>query len=352
MAFRPVALSFRLPGVLGLAFGVSLSACGTDSPAAPSGMGGGATGQRLRCPAPIEVYASTPAGAEVAYLVPAPIDGLEPVTVSCAPASKTLFPRGMTQVTCSATDAAGVTGTCSFQIHVQGRPRRLAQTRLLAFGDSLTEGVTFSSSTSSVGVLGQLSQSYPAVLAGLLADRYRGQDITVLNLGLHGESIEDGRARLQETLREKAADTLLLMHGVNDLNLLGFVGASSSRVMEVSEVLDRMVGDARSAGVEVLLATLPPQRPGGERALSAHLVGPYNDQVRQIASRHRVKLVDVASAYGGNLSLIGPDGLHPTAAGHARTAEAFLSALRQAFEVTGPEEGSQPTAAYETAAGP
>jgi len=352
MAFRPVALPFRLPGVLGLAFGVSLSACGTDSPAAPTRVGGAATGQLLRCPAPVDVYSSTPAGAEVAYLLPAPIDGLEPVTVSCAPASKTLFPRGTTQVTCSATDAAGVTGSCSFQIQVQGLPPRLSQTRLLAFGDSLTEGLTFSSNTSSVGVLGQLPQSYPAVLAGLLADRYRGQDIAVLNLGLHGEDIENGRARLQQALREKAADTLLLMHGVNDLNLLGFVAASSSRVTEVSAVLDRMVSDARSAGIEVLLATLPPQRPGGERALAAHLVGPYNDQVRQIAAGQRVKLVDVESAFGGNLSLIGADGLHPTAAGHARTAQAFLSALRQAFEVDAPEEGSQPASAYETAARP
>jgi lysophospholipase L1-like esterase len=44
-------------------------------------------------------------------------------------------------------------------------------------------------------------------------------------------------------------------------------------------------------------------------------------------------LVDVNAAFGGVAGdLIGPDGLHPTDAGHQRIAETFFAAIRGQFE--------------------
>jgi Tol biopolymer transport system component len=69
---------------------------------------------------PIVVPADRPAGAVVAYTVTAS-DADDPnPTVSCSPASGTVFAIGDTTVTCKATDASGNVATGSFSVHVQG----------------------------------------------------------------------------------------------------------------------------------------------------------------------------------------------------------------------------------------
>ena len=43
-------------------------------------------------------------------------------------------------------------------------------------------------------------------------------------------------------------------------------------------------------------------------------------------------LVDVYQGFGGNLALIGPDGLHPSADGYAKIADLFFTAIKQTLE--------------------
>jgi hypothetical protein len=57
--------------------------------------------------------------AVVTYPTPTPSDNCNgPVTVTCSPASGSTFPVGSTSVTCTATDAAGLTANCSFTVTV------------------------------------------------------------------------------------------------------------------------------------------------------------------------------------------------------------------------------------------
>jgi Tol biopolymer transport system component len=69
---------------------------------------------------PISVPADRPAGAVVTYTVTATDTDDPNPTVSCSPASGSVFPIGDTKVTCKATDASGNVGTGSFSVHVQG----------------------------------------------------------------------------------------------------------------------------------------------------------------------------------------------------------------------------------------
>jgi hypothetical protein len=72
----------------------------------------------LTVPADIRAVATSPSGAVVTYEVTA-TDSIDPSpVVSCAPASGSTFPRGRTQVTCTARDASGNAVTDWFQVNV------------------------------------------------------------------------------------------------------------------------------------------------------------------------------------------------------------------------------------------
>jgi hypothetical protein len=71
------------------------------------------------CPA--NIVASTAAGqcnAVVLYDAPTASDNCAGVTSSCSPVSGSTFVKGTTSVVCTATDAAGLTATCSFTVTV------------------------------------------------------------------------------------------------------------------------------------------------------------------------------------------------------------------------------------------
>lgn len=71
-------------------------------------------------PDDIEVEATGPGGAIVAYEVSAEDDVDGEVPVDCEPASDSLFPIGTTTVTCSARDSTGNEATASFTVTVLG----------------------------------------------------------------------------------------------------------------------------------------------------------------------------------------------------------------------------------------
>lgn len=70
-------------------------------------------------PGGFTTVAASADGAVVDYEATATDDTDGDITPSCAPASGELFPIGTSTVTCTATDAAGNTGTDSFNINVQ-----------------------------------------------------------------------------------------------------------------------------------------------------------------------------------------------------------------------------------------
>ena len=97
----------------------------------------------VTCPAPVTVSALTSVGAAVTYAFPESRKGQGTVSVACTPPSGTTFPVGVTQAECVATDSLNRTGSCTFSVTVAGPPR-LRRTRIMAFGDSLTEGRRYS----------------------------------------------------------------------------------------------------------------------------------------------------------------------------------------------------------------
>jgi lysophospholipase L1-like esterase len=195
--------------------------------------------------------------------------------------------------------------------------------RFLAFGDSMTEGTT-SPTFQSVLTAG-LSQSYPYKLQDRLRARYTAQTVFVMNGGKAGERAMDGVRRLPDVISEAQPNVLLLMEGVNDLNAFGGDGIGPA-----VGALEEMTKFARARGISVFVATLPPQRPGGPKAVSEHLIGRFNNEIKRMAPEEGAFVVDLNAGF--DLSLIGADGLHPTEAGYARVAEIMFDAIRSRFE--------------------
>lgn len=319
-----------------LAAVVWTAACG-DSPVKPTPDPGAPS---LSCPATLTVTAPENAPIGVSYPKPDIVGGAPPVTTSCTPETASSFALGATTVTCRSTDAQGRVATCAFSVNVQAG-RVLRASRILAFGDSITEGKTAAGlldvPTVAVGCpIPDRATSYPRVLGDLLKARFPTQPLETTNCGVGGETATDGAVRLPSALSLAGPDVVLLMQGANDFTAIALAGGSqSTAVSQVSSAIVSMIRQARGQRT-VFVGTLPPQRAGG-KAPRPEWVEPLNDRLRAVVPAEGAVLVDVYRALGGSPNpYIDTDGLHPTVEGHRRIAETFADAIRARLEATAP----------------
>jgi len=305
----------------------SLAACGDDSPTSP-------TTFSLSCPASFDVQSPTGQPVVVTYPPPLPIGGTSPVTASCTPVSGATFPVKATTVQCTATDRSQRTATCSFTVTVTPPPY-VKYTRYLAFGDSMTEGQDGLPSASGASLYVPLvvrpEIAYPTRLQERFTTLYTAQTTQVVNRGRGGESAVDGAKRLPTDITTYRPEVVLLLEGANDI-----FGGNTAGVARASAALRTMVRDTKARGLPVYLATLPPENPAGSRGGGYALVVPLNTEIQKIATEEGAVLVDIYTAFNGDLTLIGPDGLHPNEAGYLRMAETFLLRIRATLEIPFP----------------
>jgi len=93
---------------------------------------------QLQCPPNVSVTTVTSCTPVVNFSQPTVIDNCPGARVICVPPSGSSFPIGNTNVTCTATDAKGVTATCGFTVTVIGLPQALV--RLEGGGSTLDFG--------------------------------------------------------------------------------------------------------------------------------------------------------------------------------------------------------------------
>lgn len=291
---------------------------------------------RIACPLPITMVAPGGQPTVVSYGAPTVADGAAPVTVSCAPASGSTFPLGTSPVRCTATDARQRTDTCSFSVVLQ-MPARIGATRFMAFGDSITLGhdgnpLTLDAFTYPTVIL--VGREYPTVLQQGLAARYSTQSIQVDNFGSGGEMAGSSAAvaRFTNLVSTRSYEVALIMEGTNDMSS----GLTSSIAPAISG-LRGMILAARVRNVRAYLATIPPMNPEGFRGRHGYLVVPLlNAEIRALAAREGVPLVDVHQAFAGNFGLLAEDGLHPNAHGFAVVAKTFSDVIVATLETAAP----------------
>lgn len=205
----------------------------------------------------------------------------------------------------------------------------LGVSQILSFGDSMTAGTTSPVFQGFGRLTAGLVQSYPYKLQTLLAARYTAQTVSVGNAGVAGNRATEDIERFSREVGANKPQLVLLLEGANDINLLLSTGGRD--VTLIVGAMEEMVKDVTYRGGQVMLATLPPQRPGGPKAADDQtIVDKYNRELRTMAGKKGAILVDVNAQLP--LSMIGQDGLHPTEAGYQRLAEIFMNAIRTRFE--------------------
>jgi acyl-CoA thioesterase-1 len=173
---------------------------------------------------------------------------------------------------------------------------------LLCFGNSITAGFGLDA-----------GQSFPELLQQDLDAR--GLKYRVVNMGVSGDTTQDGLGRMSLAIAEKPAIVVLELGG-ND-------GLRGIPISITESNLGQMIAAFQGAGARVVLAgmTLPPN-------YGPQYIGQFERAYRDLASKYRVKLIPfLLEGVGGNAEFMQRDGLHPNAAGARKVEAVVMKAL-------------------------
>jgi lysophospholipase L1-like esterase len=197
--------------------------------------------------------------------------------------------------------------------------RALPFKRVLCFGDSITYGVTSRSLDGWTSLA--YVQGYVPKLRRKLVREY-GEGITLINSGVGAEDTSSGLRRLSGELKVFNPDLVLLLEGVIDVN------NPYPRLNEARANLKKMMETILREGAACIIGTYIPLNREGFRARGRNNVAELNEAIRREASKLSVPVADHEEASERNMSLQGPDGLHPNDDGYRLMAETWFQAIQ------------------------
>ncbi len=192
-----------------------------------------------------------------------------------------------------------------------------ASTRIVAMGDSTTAGTPGFKSPIEAPPNGRGDETSQYAYWLMKAH----PDWEVLNRGVNGERSDQIRARFERDVVAAAPKAVVIIAGVNDVY-------QGRPVEHVTEQLHAMYARAAQAGIHVVAGSIIPYNTATPE---------QNARMRQINAWLReqpgIVFVDTraAAAAADNADKLfeSPDGLHPTAAGYRRIAEAIQPMLER-----------------------
>jgi acyl-CoA thioesterase I len=185
---------------------------------------------------------------------------------------------------------------------------RAGDTRtVLFFGDSLTAGY---------GLDDPATEAYPAIIQRKI--RAAGLPWRVVNAGLSGETSAGGLRRVDWILRQRV-DCFVLELGGND-GLRGIPPATTAANLQA--IIDRVRAKDPAARI-VLVGIEAPPNMGKDFTRAFAAIFPA------LAAKNHLPLVPfLLAGIVGRPGLDQPDGIHPTAQGHAVVAETVWTVLK------------------------
>lgn len=170
----------------------------------------------------------------------------------------------------------------------------------------------------------QLAQSVEGVVNS-------GKPSERLSTALKADTDTAGEERIVREVGNVRPHTVLIIQGTNDV-LEGVYMGGEAWLDQAEGALRRVVQACKSAGVRrVVVATVPPQRAGGQRKRDPYVahIPRLNERVRKVVAEEGVELVDVFAIVSGNLSgYLSADDVHLTAEGNKAVWRAFATSVR------------------------
>ena len=208
-----------------------------------------------------------------------------------------------------------------------------ANSKLVMIGDSITD--CGRDRPVGQGHQGELGTGYVSLVDGFLNTSYPNSHIQTINMGISGDTSRDLEARWQKDLMDLKPDWVSILIGINDIwrkldqpdNLEIHIP-----IEEYEAALDRMVGQAKSAGMKLVLMT-PFLMENDKNDYMRQEAVEYGRVCKKIAHKYQVIFVDLQAESDEFLdvnsgSLLSEDRVHPNLAGHAIIAKAFLKAIQ------------------------
>ncbi|MEE1822752.1 SGNH/GDSL hydrolase family protein [Streptomyces sp. BE20] len=208
-------------------------------------------------------------------------------------------------------------------------------TRVMFTGDSITDGLRLASEDG-------LGFGYPLRVADEWGLRHPDRPVTWLNTGIGGHKVRDLEARWQADVLDARPDVVSILVGVNDMGWHTL--DPNGRVIPAEEFAAgyrRLLAPLAGAGTELILVEpflLPIS--GSVRTRHAEVddavrkewradLDPKIQVVRELAEAYGAHLLAADAMFTGLAAATGPeywaaDGVHPTPAGHAALASAWL----------------------------
>ena len=170
-------------------------------------------------------------------------------------------------------------------------------TKILAFGDSITYGYRVDS-----------EKNYPSILSNLLQSE-------VINAGLNGETTKEGLERLPKLLKKYKPQILIICEGGNDL-------LRSKKFSNIKANLAKMIELAQKEKVFVVLVGVP---------YLEYLRYKTVDFYYELAQEYSVPLEDKALEKIENDSTLKIDEVHPNAKGYTILSNALANIITQNY---------------------
>lgn len=188
------------------------------------------------------------------------------------------------------------------------------ETVIVAFGDSITEGIGDDADRAEKG--------YPPRLQALLQGA--GTNARVINRGVEGDTTAEGLSRINAVLNANRADLLLLMEGTNDIPNV----SNETIVFNLDEIARR----AAARGTQTIHATILPRRTNAIVDGNNRITYDLNVRIRELAWARDRKLADPWEVFWhtpGVFNRYYPAGdrFHPNAEGYDLLAEIFFDAV-------------------------
>lgn len=204
--------------------------------------------------------------------------------------------------------------------------------KLLFVGDSITDCER--ARPHGEGLFGALGKGYVSMVDALLQAVYPELGIRVVNMGVSGNTVVDLEARWREDVLDRQPDWLAIMIGANDVWRqfdTPFIADWHVYPDRYEATLRKLVEETKPRVSELVLMT-PFYLETNKRDAMRAKMDLYGEIVGKIAKDCGARCVNTQAAFDAVLqelysATLAWDRVHPTQAGHAVLARAFLNEI-------------------------